>query len=55
MSEQELRNGKTYEVGEYHVWYFNVFRADLDWSKDEDKSEHVFGTYAELLVFLGLP
>lgn len=51
-NEQDLRRGKSFEVGNYHVWFFNKFRADQDWSKSENESERHFSTFSKLQRFL---
>jgi hypothetical protein len=55
LTEAELRNHKTCEIGEYHVWFFaRTFNASLDWHNDDEPAydDDRFATYDELCAFL---
>jgi hypothetical protein len=51
LSADKLVAGETFEFGDYHCWWFNQFRASLDWSADGESGDG-FDTYQELVHFL---
>jgi hypothetical protein len=55
ITEEALRSGKSFEVGDWHIWFCNgYFRVSLDWSIDRcSEGDKKFASWFELRQFLG--